>query len=94
MNSSRGNEPAPAEPPLLALTGITKRFGGTVALDGADFDLRRGEVHALVGENGAGKSTLIKILGGIHRPDAGEVCVNGEPVEVITDIDVNFTLSE
>jgi len=73
---------SPAGPPLLALAGITKRFGGTVALDGAEFDLRRGEVHALVGENGAGKSTLIKILGGIHRPDAGEVLVGGEPVEI------------
>ena len=82
MNSSTGNEPAPAEPPLLALTGVTKRFGGTVALGGAEFELRHGEVHALVGENGAGKSTLIKILGGIHRPDAGEVRVKGEQVEI------------
>ena len=82
MNSSKGNECAPTAPPLLALTGVTKRFGGTVALDGAEFDLRRGEVHALVGENGAGKSTLIRILGGIHRPDTGELRVNGERVEI------------
>ena len=57
--------------------GCGKHFGGTRALDGVDFDLRGGEVHALLGENGAGKSTLIKLLGGIHRPDAGEVRIDG-----------------
>ena len=58
--------------------GITKQFGATRALDGVDFDVRPGEVHALVGENGAGKSTLVRILGGVHRPDQGEIAVAGE----------------
>lgn len=83
MNSSRESDPsATVAPELLVLAGITKRFGGTVALDGADFALRRGEIHALLGENGAGKSTLIKLLGGIHRPDAGEIRLDGQRVEI------------
>lgn len=60
--------------------GITKRFGATTALDGVSFDVEPGELHALVGENGAGKSTLIRLLGGAHRPDAGEIRVGGESV--------------
>jgi ABC-type sugar transport system ATPase subunit len=57
--------------------GIRKQFGATVALDGVDFDVAHGEIHAVVGENGAGKSTLIRILGGVHRPDAGRIFVAG-----------------
>jgi len=70
------------QPPLLALRGIGKRFGGFAALDQVDFELRAGEIHALLGENGAGKSTLIKILGGIHAPDAGSILIDGQPVTV------------
>ena len=66
--------------PVLAMRGISKRFGATRALDGVSLDLHRGEVHALVGENGAGKSTLIKVMTGVHQPDEGEVLVDGEPV--------------
>lgn len=65
---------------IFTLSGVTKRFGGVVAVDGVDFDLREGEVHALVGENGAGKSTLIKMVGGVHAPDRGSVEVGGESV--------------
>src|SRR5215472_17885895 len=68
--------------PIVSLSGITKNFGGVQALQGVDFSLFPGEVHALVGENGAGKSTLVKILAGIYRPDAGVVKVGGEVIEL------------
>lgn len=71
-----------ATDPLVEMTGIEKAFPGVRALRGARFDLRPGEVHALMGENGAGKSTLMKILVGIHRPDAGEIRMEGRPVTV------------
>jgi len=67
-------------PPLLALESIEKRFGGVRALKGVSFDLRAGEVHALVGENGAGKSTLMKVLSGAHRPDGGRILLEGREV--------------
>jgi ribose transport system ATP-binding protein len=63
--------------PLLCMEGISKHFGATCALDGVDFDLQMGEVHALIGENGAGKSTLIKILSGAVRPDRGTIRLEG-----------------
>jgi ribose transport system ATP-binding protein len=66
--------------PLLELRGITKYFGASRALAGVHFSLRRGEIHALCGENGAGKSTLMKIIDGIHQPDAGDVVLDGEKV--------------
>jgi rhamnose transport system ATP-binding protein len=66
--------------PLLSLRHAVKTFGPVVALADGTIDVRRGEVHALLGENGAGKSTLVKILAGVHHPDAGEFEVEGHPV--------------
>ncbi|HLX95791.1 MAG TPA: sugar ABC transporter ATP-binding protein [Verrucomicrobiae bacterium] len=76
-----------AAAPLLEMRGISKRFPGVVALDSVNLSVARGEVVALVGENGAGKSTLMKILGGVHQPDAGEVLIDGQPLKIngVTD---------
>jgi ABC-type uncharacterized transport system ATPase subunit len=71
-----------ADAPLLELRGITKRFPGVLANDDVDFDLQRGEVHALLGENGAGKSTLMNILYGLYTPDQGEILLEGKPIEL------------
>src|ERR687884_2362609 len=65
---------------LLSMTGINKAFNGVPALREASFEVRRGEVHALIGQNGAGKSTLIKILTGVYDRDAGEILFDGRPV--------------
>jgi len=67
---------------FIELRNIRKIFPGVVALEDVDFDVRYGEVHALVGENGAGKSTLIKILGGAYQPDGGEILIEGKPVTI------------
>jgi ABC-type sugar transport system ATPase subunit len=69
-------------PSLLRLQGIRKSFGGVHALQGVDFELRAGEIHALLGENGAGKTTLIKVLGGIHEPNAGSIVIDGQKVSI------------
>ena len=73
---------AEVEAPILSMHGIGKRFGGVVALEGVDFDLRRGEIHGLVGENGAGKSTMMKIIAGVHRSYEGEMRLDGRPVHL------------
>ena len=70
---------AESQPPRVEFRGISKRFGATAALTDVSLDLRSGEIHALVGENGAGKSTLVKILAGVHQPDAGTILLDGTP---------------
>jgi simple sugar transport system ATP-binding protein len=68
--------------PLLSLTQVSKRFGAVAALDGVDFAVAAGEVHALLGENGAGKSTLVHVAYGLVKPDAGTIAVDGRPVAI------------
>src|SRR5713101_2806683 len=70
-------DPDPAERGGLRLRGVAKAFSGIQALGGVSFDLRQGEIHALIGENGAGKSTLIKIVAGAYLPDTGEIEIDG-----------------
>jgi ribose transport system ATP-binding protein len=67
--------------PRLRMTGVRKSFGATRALDGVDFEVQPGQVHALIGENGAGKSTLMKVLAGVHAPDAGDLAIDGQPYQ-------------
>jgi D-xylose transport system ATP-binding protein len=71
-----------AKPPTLELRGVAKRFGSVEALREVDFEVRDGEVMALVGDNGAGKSTLIKSVAGIHSIDGGQIFFEGEPVTI------------
>ena len=68
--------------PIVKMEQIVKRFPGALAVDRVDFEVRRGEVHALLGENGAGKTTLMNVLYGIHRSDSGKIYVSGEPVSI------------
>ncbi len=77
-------EPRPVDAvgPLVEMRRIEKHFPGVHALRGARFDLRAGEVHALMGENGAGKSTLMKVLTGVYQPDSGEILIAGQPVHI------------
>jgi rhamnose transport system ATP-binding protein len=67
---------------ILELKGITKIFPGVKALDNVHFQLKEGEIHALMGENGAGKSTFIKVITGVHQPEEGEIFINGEKVDI------------
>jgi len=78
--------PSP-EPPLLDLSGITKRFGQVIANDHVDFQLRRGEIVGLLGENGAGKTTLMNIVFGLYRPDAGSIAVDGRTADIRSTAD-------
>jgi rhamnose transport system ATP-binding protein len=72
---------------ILELRHISKIFPGVRALEGVHFELKPGEVHALMGENGAGKSTFIKIITGVYKPDGGEILVDGKPVDIKTPLD-------
>jgi len=71
----------------MEMRGIVKRFPGVLANDHVDFDVKAGEIHALLGENGAGKSTLMKILYGLYQPDEGEVLLNGQPIQIHSPTD-------
>ena len=79
--------PSDGRRPALRVAGVVKRFGATVALDGADLDVAEGEVHALIGENGAGKSTLLSVLAGLLRADAGTLEIAGQPYAPIAPRD-------
>ena len=65
---------------ILELRNVVKTFGGVRALNGVQFQLKKGEIHALMGENGAGKSTFIKVITGVHQPDSGTMLLEGERV--------------
>ncbi len=92
MDRPTADQPTPPAPQaqgelVLELSHIVKRYPGVVASDDVSFDLRRGEVHALLGENGAGKSTLMNILYGLTSPDEGEIRVKGTPVDIASPSD-------
>ncbi|MEV4031814.1 ABC transporter ATP-binding protein [Streptomyces umbrinus] len=80
VDSLAADAPAVDSPAVVELRGITKRFPGTLANDSVDLTVRRGEIHALMGENGAGKSTLMSVLYGMERPDAGSIRIEGREV--------------
>ena len=82
MDDNRAGNPFRPETPHLKVVQIKKRFGGIEALKGVDFEVRRGEVMALVGDNGAGKSTLLKVLAGAHRSDSGRILIDGKEVSI------------
>jgi ribose transport system ATP-binding protein len=75
-------EDAPPGSPVLETRGLTRRFPGVVALDQVSFSLRRGEIHAVIGQNGAGKSTMINIISGMLQPESGEILLSGRPVHI------------
>ncbi len=79
--------PADAASPFIAIEGLSKSFSGIRVLKDVSFDVRPGEVHALLGENGAGKSTLIKTIAGVHKPDGGRISIDGKPVTLTTPRD-------
>ena len=81
------NEAPATAPPVLAVRGVDKRFGGVHALKSVSLDIRPGEIHALVGENGAGKSTLMRVLTGAHPPDSGTVLIDGAEVRLASPQD-------
>lgn len=81
MEESKPPELSQQIPLVVEMRGIVKRFPGVLANDRVDFELRKGEIHALLGENGAGKSTLMNVLAGLYRQEAGHTFVNGKPID-------------
>ena len=86
-NTANADNAKGVEDLVLKARGLVKRYGGVTAMDGTDFDLRRGEVLAVIGDNGAGKSTLIKALSGAVIPDEGTIWLDGEPVRFTSPLD-------
>lgn len=80
VEAARARASTLQDAPLLRIRGLVKQLGGTLAVNNVDFDVDRGEIHALLGANGAGKTTLIKVLAGIYHPDRGEIMLNGRPL--------------
>lgn len=74
---------------IIEMRNITKAFPGIIANDNITFELRKGEIHALLGENGAGKSTLMSILFGMYTADSGQIYKNGEPISILSPNDAN-----
>ncbi|SOD59121.1 simple sugar transport system ATP-binding protein [Streptomyces zhaozhouensis] len=85
MGNEARRERAPKRPPAALAVGVSKRYGSTVALDGAGISVAAGETHALVGRNGAGKSTLVSIMTGLVRPDEGRIAFDGRPAPRLAD---------
>ena len=84
-----GAHPAGTQPLVMQARGLVKRYGQVVALDGADFELRAGEIMAVIGDNGAGKSSLIKALSGATIPDEGEILLDGKPIHFKSPMDAH-----
>ena len=82
-----------SSPLVIQAKGLVKRYGQVTALDGSDFELRAGEILAVIGDNGAGKSSLIKCLSGATVPDEGEIYVDGKQVHFRTPIDARHAAS-
>ncbi len=80
----------PMVPLIMETRGIVKRYGHVTALGGVDFELRDGEVLAVIGDNGAGKSTLVKVLSGAINPDEGEVLLDGQPIHFSSPLDARI----
>ena len=77
---------------FLECKGILKQFNGIEVLKSVNLEIRKGEVHALMGENGAGKSTIIKIITGVYTKDGGEIFIEGQPVNIPSPISENFAV--
>jgi ABC-type sugar transport system ATPase subunit len=87
MIAERQTTTGAGEEIILRCTGVRKSFPGLVALDNVDFEVREGEIRAVVGENGAGKSTLVKVITGVYRADAGEITLHGRKLHLHGPLD-------